>query len=175
MWKFFVEAEPSAPSEIEESLWTSGRELSANDLQIAFEQYKLYVELADRVSARRAVANTFFLTLNTAVFTAIGLLWSDPPDATPWLGLFPLITLVGQCIVWYSILRSYRQLNSAKWAVVGALEIRLPASPWSSAEWNALGEGKDHQKYLPLTYIEHWIPWLFAVAYVGGFIVLAVS
>ena len=28
------------------------------------EQYKLYVEMADRVSARRGLANTFLLTLN---------------------------------------------------------------------------------------------------------------
>ncbi len=33
---------------------------------VLLEQYKLYVEMADRVSARRALANTFFLTLNTA-------------------------------------------------------------------------------------------------------------
>src|SRR5687768_16913613 len=32
------------------------------------EQYRLYVLMADRISARRALANTFFLTLNTAVF-----------------------------------------------------------------------------------------------------------
>lgn len=40
------------------------------------EQYKLYVEMADRVSARRGSANTFFLTLNTTAVTAIGVLWS---------------------------------------------------------------------------------------------------
>ena len=55
------------------------------------EQYKLYVEMADRVSARRALANTFFLTLNTAVFTAIGVSWKDPPKASPWLLAFPLV------------------------------------------------------------------------------------
>ncbi len=33
------------------------------------EQYKLYVEMADRVSSRRGLTNTFFLTLNTLVFT----------------------------------------------------------------------------------------------------------
>jgi hypothetical protein len=43
-----------------------------NELRtIVLEQYKLYVEMADRLSARRALANTFFLTVNTAVL--IGL------------------------------------------------------------------------------------------------------
>ena len=32
---------------------------------VVLEQYKLYVEMADRVSARRGVTNTFFLTLNS--------------------------------------------------------------------------------------------------------------
>ena len=32
------------------------------------EQYKIYVEMADRISARRGLANTFFLTLNTAAW-----------------------------------------------------------------------------------------------------------
>ena len=31
-----------------------------------FELYKLAVEMADRVSARRSLANSFFLTINTA-------------------------------------------------------------------------------------------------------------
>ncbi len=31
------------------------------------ELYKLAVEMADRVSARRATANAFFLTVNTAL------------------------------------------------------------------------------------------------------------
>ena len=43
------------------------------------EQYKIYVEMADRISQRRGLTNTFFLTLNTAIFTAIGLFWEHRP------------------------------------------------------------------------------------------------
>ena len=32
-----------------------------------------YVEMADRIIQRRGLTNTFFLTLNTAIFTAVGL------------------------------------------------------------------------------------------------------
>jgi hypothetical protein len=35
------------------------------------ELYKLAVEMADRVSARRATANAFFLTINTALFAFV--------------------------------------------------------------------------------------------------------
>jgi hypothetical protein len=37
------------------------------------ELYKLCVEMADRVSARRATANAFFLTLNSALLAGLGL------------------------------------------------------------------------------------------------------
>jgi hypothetical protein len=133
------------------------------------EQYKLYVEIADRVSARRALANTFFLTLNTTVFTTIAVFWKDRPQASVWLLSFPLIVLLGQCLGWFWLIRSYRQLNTGKWAVVGALEERLPASPYWRAEWRALGQGKDPSKYWPLTHLEQWIPVLFAACYLGGF------
>lgn len=36
------------------------------------EQYKLYVEMADRVSGRRALANTFFITLNSGLLVLLG-------------------------------------------------------------------------------------------------------
>jgi len=125
----------------------------------------LYVEMADRISGRRMLTNTFFLTLNTAVFTAFGVLWETRPSGSfAWL-TFPLVALLIQCGSWYWILRSYRQLSSAKYTVIGALEERLPTSPYWRAEWKALGSGHDRTRYLPLTHLEQWIPLLFAATY----------
>jgi hypothetical protein len=136
-------------------------------------QYNAYVEMADRISQRRGLTNTFFLTLNTAIFTAIGVLWQhEPTRGQVWWLLFPLAMLLGQCFAWFYIIRSYRLLNTAKYEVVGALEARLPASPYWRAEWTALGEGKDWKKYWPLSHIESWIPVFFAALYVGGFVAL---
>jgi len=134
------------------------------------EQYKIYVEMADRISARRGLTNTFFLTFNTLIFTTAGVFWLDRPTASTWFLIFPTVVLLAQCAAWYWLLRSYRQLNSAKYAVVGALEERLPASPYWSAEWTALGKGKDRSRYWPLTHLELWIPVLFGVAYLAAFI-----
>jgi hypothetical protein len=134
------------------------------------EQYKLYVEMADRVSARRGAANTFFLTLNTAAVSAIGILWSGHLRESRWILGFLFGGLIIQCLAWFWLLRSYRQLNTAKYAVVGALEERLPASPYWAAEWIALGEGKDPARYWPLSHLEQSIPVLFAVIYLFGFI-----
>jgi hypothetical protein len=80
--------------------------------------------------------------------------------------------LLGECFAWFYLLRSYRLLNTAKYEVVGALERRLPASPYWSAEWTALGKGKDPKKYWPLSHIESWIPVFFAALYVCGFAAL---
>lgn len=139
------------------------------------EQYKLYVEMADRVSARRALTNTFFLTLNTSIFTVFGVVWSAQPAVTTWWLAIPLAAMLGQCAAWFYLVRSYRQLNTAKYQVVGALEERLPASPYWKAEWVTLGEGKDRAKYWPLTHLEQWVPVMFGAIYVVGFVVAVVS
>jgi hypothetical protein len=139
------------------------------------EQYKIYVEMADRISARRGLTNTFFLTLNSTVFTTIGVFWTTRAHAASWLLIFPVLVLTGQCLAWFWLVRSYRQLNAAKYAVIGALEERLPASPYWRAEWKALGEGKDPSRYWPLTHLEQWIPTLFAACYLGGFIAILLA
>jgi hypothetical protein len=139
------------------------------------EQYKLYAEMADRVSARRGTANAFFLTLNTAIATSIGVFWEHPPQASRWLLVAPWLVLVGQCLAWFWLIRSYRQLNTAKYAVIGALEERLPASPYWLAEWTALGKGEDPARYWPLSHVEQWIPWFFGLVYTVGLAALVLA
>ena len=146
-----------------------------DDRAVILEQYKIYVEMADRISARRSLTNTFFLTLNTAIFAAIGALWKDRPTFTSWLLVFPMLALVVQCGAWFFLVRAYRQLNSAKYTIIGVLEERLPASPYWKAEWKALGEGEDKAKYWPMTHLEQWIPVIFATTYIVGFIVAVAS
>jgi hypothetical protein len=134
------------------------------------EQYKLCVEMADRISARRGMTNSFFLTLNTGIVGLIAAFNKIPADTnTRWLAI-PLVAILGQCFGWFYLVRSYRQLNGAKYRVVGALEERLPASPFWRAEWWSLGEGRDAKRYWPLSHIEQWIPVLFALTYFAAFL-----
>lgn len=158
---------------VSESLWNDERGVAPDHAAI-LDQYKLYVEMADRISVRRGLANTFFLTLNTAVLTTIGVVWSRPPrHATSGLAI-PLVVLLAECVTWFWLVRSYRQLSAAKYAVIGALEERLPASPYWNAEWKALGEGRDRARYWPITHLEQGVPLLFAAAYVAGFVAIVV-
>jgi hypothetical protein len=131
--------------------------------QHLFDQYKLAVEMADRVSARRMQANTFFLAINTGLLTVFANLVKDK-IITGFSGTLPIIALLVLCFVWWRIVRSYRQLNSGKYAVILEMEKLLPAAPYA-AEWVALGEGKDPKRYLPLTHVENWVPRLFGLLY----------
>jgi hypothetical protein len=139
------------------------------------DQYKIYVEMADRISARRGLTNTFFLTLNTLILTTVGVFWRDRPSTAVWYLVFPLLALLLQCAAWFWLLRSYRQLNSAKYRVIGVMEERLPASPYWRAEWKALGEGRDPSRYWPLSHLEQWVPVSFAFVYVAAFVIALVA
>ncbi|UGT60148.1 RipA family octameric membrane protein [Nocardia asteroides] len=138
------------------------------------EQYKLYVEMADRMSQRRGLANTFFLTLNTALLAAAGAT-GTLMNAPLWQLSFALLGVLAQSAVWFYLLRSYRQLSAAKYQVIGWLEEQLPSSPYWRAEWDLLGAGKDRGLFLRLTDVEKWIPVIFAVAYAGVFVAIAVG
>lgn len=145
------------------SVYKTKTELYQNHI---LEQYKIYVEMADRISARRNLANVFFLTLNTLCLTAIGFMLEKISLVNPkWVIIFPLLGVIILCFVWWWLIRSYRDLNSAKYKVIGHLEKRLPSSPYSSAEWKELGEGKDYSKYLPLTELEIVVPIVFGIIY----------
>lgn len=123
-----------------------------------FEQYKLYVEMVDRSSARRQTANSYFLTVNTGLLGFVGFLTTRQETATYiWLLGFAGITL---SVLWYWLVRSYRDLNTAKFAVIHAIEKRLPLSLYD-AEWEALGRGKRPDLYRPFTHIEIGVPFVF--------------
>jgi hypothetical protein len=183
--KYFRTTPPASPDDVRSQLWNADitpatYSAEAEKYQAAvLDQYKIYVEMADRISARRALANTFFVTLNSTVLTTIGVffgvLWKDKPNIPAAFSLPPLILLLALCLAWFWLVRSYRQLNSGKYAVIGALEEKLPASPYWRAEWTALGEGKDKGKYWPLTHLEQWVPAAFALIYIVGLLAVALS
>ena len=129
--------------------------------------YKLAVEMADRISARRAVANSFFLTINTGLAALLGsanLSWHVNAAGIVF------------SVTWWALLRSYRELNSAKFQVILAMEERLPVRVYGD-EWNALkrepvkfpprrGTLKSWvAQYRELGRIERIVPWIFVVIY----------
>ncbi|MEV0446191.1 hypothetical protein AB0I84_39730 [Streptomyces spectabilis] len=172
---------PDAPASLQDALWNTSVTPSAytNTTEpyqnTLLEQYKLCVEMADRVSARRSLSNTFFLTVNSVLVAVMGQ--AAPglrSGVSVWLLLAGLLILLSMCLSWFALVRSYRQLNTAKWAVIGAFEERLPAFAYSRAEWGLLGEGRSWRKYLRLSHVEQWVPIVFAASYTLAFFALAV-
>lgn len=127
------------------------------------EIYKLYVEMADKMSERRQAANSFFLSINTAV-VALGGYVALGRGGTAGVGFYWLVGLAGMilCYIWYRLIVSYRGLNTGKFKVVHEIERLLPVRPYD-AEWAAVGRGENPKLYKPFTHIEPAVPWVFFV------------
>lgn len=140
-----------------------------------FEQYKLYIESAEKTSDRRQQANNYFITINTALISLIGL--SFQIEFFESLArIKSVLALVGImiCFIFWNLLRSYRQLNTGKFAVIHEIEETLPLTLYKY-EWEVLGKGEDKKKYYPFSHIELLIPWAFGIIYAILFIILVCS
>ncbi len=130
-----------------------------------FEQYKLYVESVEKTSDRRQHANNYFITINTALISLIGLSFQIKIFEN-LAGVKSVLALVGIiiCIVFWYLIRSYKQLNTGKFAVIHEIEKHLPLALYKY-EWEVLGKGEDNKKYYPFSHIELIIPWVFGIIY----------
>lgn len=131
------------------------------------EIYKLYVSSAEGVSTRRQTANSFFLTLNTAILAFLGYVKPSLGQSIGRLTILATLAGIVLCYIWYRLILSYKGLNSGKFKVIHMIEARLPIAPFD-AEWKAIGSGKDPKKYKPFTHVEVWIPWVFMAIYIVG-------
>jgi hypothetical protein len=113
---------------------------------VELELYKLAVEMADRVSARRALANTFFLTVNTGLAALLG--GSD-------LRWYVAAAGILFALAWSWLLQSYRKLNQAKFQVINAIEPRLPLQLFSE-EWRFLQGTRVPLKFWPPKRVWAW-------------------
>lgn len=130
-----------------------------------FEQYKLFIESAEKTSDRRQQANNYFIAANTALISLVGLSFQIKIfENSSWLKILFAILGIIICFIFYFLIRSYKQLNTGKFAVIHEIEKHLPLALYKY-EWQILGEGKDKSKYYPFSHIELWIPWIFGILY----------
>lgn len=126
------------------------------------EIYKIYVEMADRISQRRQTANSFFLSINTAIIGAVGYVgFGDVSKVKPMF--YALIAFAGLvlCVLWYYLVLSYKSMNSHKFGVIHQIEENmLPLAPYKE-EWRLAEEGKNWRTQIPFTHIEQWVPLVF--------------
>jgi hypothetical protein len=131
------------------------------------EQYKLYAEMADNVSARRSQSNTFYITVLSGLLAVVAFA-ADKIPAKAQMAAFLAIGILGilLCITWYINLESYRQLNSGKYKVIHELEQKLPFSCYER-EWAIMNmkDRADKPKYKRLTWVEKLVPVLMALPF----------
>ncbi len=132
------------------------------------ELYKLAVEMADRVSARRGTANAFFVTVNTALLAFLGLAELDAAWPVAAGGVVISVT-------WALLIKSYRDMNRAKFTVINEAEKRLPLKIFYD-EWQVLKKERPEswlpkdwrgwlKWYVEFTIVEMIVPLVFAVLY----------
>src|SRR5688572_25075542 len=76
------------------------------------EQYRLYIELMDRTSQRRATANNYLLSVNAFLITLYGLAPEIGRGDVWRFGVPAAGALVS--LTWLLLIRSYRSLNAVK-------------------------------------------------------------
>jgi hypothetical protein len=143
-----------------------------------FELYKLAVEMADRISARRGTANGFFLTINTGLVALMG---------STTLRWYVAVAGIVFSVTWWLLLKSYRRLNEAKFGVIIEMEEALPKQvfgdeyrhyqradhPEASGEERNYTSGRRARiaawtrKYRELGEVERIVPIVFALIYVA--------
>jgi hypothetical protein len=124
-----------------------------------FEQYKLFVESALRVTEWRNSANNFLLAANTLLVTIFGLA-ATIHGAGPWQLTVAVAGLL-VTLTWLWLILSYKSLNSSKFLVIHEMESELPLALFRY-EWDVHSQRKDHTR---LTVNEVCIPMVFAVLY----------
>ncbi len=128
-----------------------------------FEQYKLCVEMADRISSRRHFANTFFLSVNTTIIAMIiysqNVVTSNTNTNTYTYYLLVSMAGMALCVIWWRLIKLYKNLNREKFKVVKALEERLPVAPYCTE----LELRKNSGKYSTFTTVEMVVPWIFGI------------
>lgn len=128
-----------------------------------FEQYKIFVSSAEKVSEMRFNSNKFFITINSLIVTLLGIFLENLSGAI-WIALF---LGIGMSILWIKSIKNYSYLNSAKFQVINKIEQDLPLDPYKK-EWDILTCNK---KYKTLSKIETFIPYIFIGLYVMIFFI----
>ena len=135
------------------------------------ELYKLYVEMADRISQRRQSSNNYFLTINTALISLViaSLVYSRfikdmSYDFTVCVLVGISLVGIANCWAWRALIMSYKAMNGAKFKVIHDMEGLIGYRPYFD-EWEHLCRGEDRKIYNKFTDVESRVPIVLSVGY----------
>jgi len=133
-----------------------------------FNLYKIMVASSEALVGRRQAVNTFFLTMNGLLLTAIGLFIRGGSHGHGRLEAAGILVIAvagaALCFAWRSLIISFGQLNTGKFKIINEMERSLAASIFA-AEWEALERGENHKVYRSFTSREIFVPVAFGLLY----------
>ena len=156
---------------------SDGQPLNTEPPESIVKIYALAVEMADRVSARRATSNSFFLALQTGLATALGLFAvranAAGKEVEPDRFVLVLAAVAGVILAaaWWLLLRAYRRLNQAKFGVINRIEetyfeVRPFVEEWALLKQTDPVKRRWRDRYTELGFVEQAVPLAFASIYV---------
>jgi len=132
-----------------------------SDKRIFFNQWKLYVEMADKIGQRRGNTNNFFLSINALLLTALIVLLEQHLI----LGLLPLLILgLVLSLIWRNLIVYYGSLSRVKFRIINKLEEMLPARGYI-VEWQKLKQGRDPKEFWSSSKLEIIAPISLVIFY----------
>ena len=162
----------------------------ADNRHTILELYKLHVEMADRVSHRRGIANNLFLVIHTSIISVSGLTiflllyiqhiynniiwWRSDGLTIKYFEQFkiPLLIVmalgIALALIWKELILSYKKLNNAKFKVINKIEEdHFPIQPYVD-EYDYYT--KDKRKDFSI--IEKRIPIVLVAVYIIAIVVI---
>ena len=135
-----------------------------------FEQYKIYLKNIDSLENRRKVTHSFFLSINSGLIAALGILaqfgTTFSTNSQLWFiggGIAGILFAYS----WFRTISSYTKLGTVKWNIILEIEKTLPLKI-HDIEWRILNSKKIPwwKRYQKLTDVEQFIPLIFIALYV---------
>lgn len=122
--------------------------------------YRDYVASADAISSRRTAANSFFVSINTALIGVRGYFEVNNNETVVVLAAVGILL----SLVWNRMIQSYRTLNGSKFRVIQMMEKQLPLAAYTAEEYVQKTAPSRHRA---LTSVETYVPLLFALLHVA--------
>ena len=144
-------------------------QVADHECSLLLDEYKLYVEMQDKISSRREETNRFYVTLLSALLALLTLVagsGTGPAFQGIQWAMIPAAAFLGMaiCALWFGTIRSFRQLNKAKFLVINEMEQSLPYACYKR-EWELMKGRAKERKYLTPTQVVEAVPILFIIPY----------
>lgn len=136
------------------------------------EQYKLYVEMHDRISARRSQMNGFYISLLTGLLAILSIVADNDVFSGNQPIVFAIVGLLGMalCFLWRLYIKAYARLVWRKIQVIQDMEKQLPYPCYIRENRLRDTDLTNKDTYVRHTTIEQYTAIAFGVLYFGLFL-----